>query len=374
MRIGYLHIGEPQHGIVRYGRLLAAEAKKRSELTVIETELALTDDRQHNLAQLTEAGHKLATTDVVHFQYNAHIWGGRDRQLSHLQRFLQACTTRRIATLHDIFYPPSITQLWQQYRDGKRSWLELPKAWARERLSPNIRALHTITAQCDRVLICTQTEAERLHGYVPTHQVQVVPHFVEARELKINAAKAREQLEFKPDQIVISLLGFIYRGKGHDLLVEALSHLPQNYIAVFAGGLGHQDFLDSVLSLAKQMGVHDRIRVTGYLSEADQELYLAATHLAVCPFKRTSASGSLSTWISANKPILASDLPQIQEYNRLQPRAIHTFSPYTAEALAIAIQHAVSQISNLAIEDLNRQLTMPVIFDRHLDQYAALIP
>ena len=71
-----------------------------------------------------------------------------------------------------------------------------------------------------------------------------------------------------------------------------------------------------------------------------------ASHLAGCPFEMLSASGSLSTGVSLGRPILASDLPQIAEYNRIEPGAIKTFQPYTSEALAAAITHQLSITAN----------------------------
>lgn len=371
MKIGYLHIGEPEHGIVRYGRYLAAEAKTRPELNVIEAEVVLTGEKRIDRQNLLTAAARLSEADLVHFQHNSHIWGGK-QQLHHLKPLLDACTPPKIATLHDLFYPPHSSLMFEQIVQGKRSVADLPtwcKTIAREQLSPNFRALRQVLDRTSFVFVCTEEESKRLNRYTDPHRVKTVPHFVESRILSVSPEVARQRLNLS-GKTVITLLGFIYRGKGHDLLVKALAKLPPHYQVVFAGGLGHADFLQEVMDSAKTLEVVDRIRVTGYLAEADQELYLAATHLAVCPFETTSASGSLCTWISANKPILAFDLPQIAEYNRLQPGAILTFSPYTPETLANAIEQSCSHPQeNAAIVQLHRQLEMPVVFDRHLDHY-----
>ncbi|NJR49045.1 MAG: glycosyltransferase [Leptolyngbyaceae cyanobacterium CSU_1_3] len=263
----------------------------------------------------------------------------------------------------------------QQILQGKQSFWNLSgclKTFAREQLSPNFQALRRVFDRCQIAFVCTQEEFKRLDGHTSSSKVKIVPHFVESRTLSLAPEAARKRLNLD-EKIVITLLGFIYRGKGHDLLIKALANLPTNYQAVFAGGLGHESFLQEVMNLAKTLGVDDRVRVTGYLSEADQELYLAATHLAVCPFEKTSASGSLCTWISANKTIMAFDLPQIAEYNRLQPNAILTFSPYTSEALAASIQQAISQAEDTrSIAQLHRQLEIPAVFDQHLQHYTTV--
>lgn len=377
MRIGYLHIGAVEHGVVRYGQMLASAVKQHADLTVIESELQLTGEISRDRAKLMESAQKLSQADVVHLQYNAHIWGGRNYQLQALQWFSQHCASRRVVTLHDIFYPPSSRQLWQGDSSRKSTfsaWRSLPRALLREQFSPTICALRQVAAQCDLSFVCTQTELKRLDGYVALDKVKVLPHFVETRNLSISSVEARQHLGLA-GKIIISLLGFIYRGKGHDLLVKALRFLPPDCIVIFVGGLGHQAFLDSVLELAEQEKVRDRIQITGYLPEDKLELYLAATHLAVCPFERTSASGSLSTWISVNRTIIASGLPQFAEYNQLQPEAIQIFEPYTPEALAAAIQQAIASTNNPenpAVSLLRQHLELPVVAAHHIAQYRAL--
>ncbi len=132
---------------------------------------------------------------------------------------------------------------------------------------------------------------------------------------------------------------------------------------------------EKLLALAKEKGVSDRLHITGYLSEEDLERYLVATDLAICPFKKLSASGSLSTWISVARPVLASDVPQIDEYNRLEPGAIQTFAPYTPSALASAVRQMLSSLSNTdqKLEKLRQHLDMSVIFDQHLNYYRQAI-
>jgi glycosyltransferase involved in cell wall biosynthesis len=370
MKIGYLHIGAPEHGIVRYGRYLAKEARTRSELSVIEAEVILSGDQNVDRQNLQIAANTLSQADIVHFQHNAEIWG-RKQQVQHLNTFFKACKSPKVATLHDVFYSPHHSQLLQQVLSGKRSVFDWLTTFAREQLSPNFRALKQIIHHTPSVVVCTEEEAKRLDRHA--FNVKIIPHFVESRSFDLTPEAAREQLNLA-GKTVITLLGFIYRGKGHDLLVKALAKLPPQYEVVFAGGLGHAAFLEQVMDLAKTLGVVDRIRVTGYLSEAEQARYLAATHLAVCPFEKTSASGSLCTWISAHKPILAFNLPQIAEYNRLQPNAISTFSTYEPDSFAVAIEQTLSQSQDTtAIVQLHRLLELPVILDRHLEQYAAVI-
>ena len=76
------------------------------------------------------------------------------------------------------------------------------------------------------------------------------------------------------------------------------------------------------------------MRFLGYLPEDELEQVLVATDVALCPFRLMSASGALATWISAGRPIVASDLAPIRELDALAPGLMRRFSPYEAPALA----------------------------------------
>ena len=79
MRIGYLHIGPHQHGVCRYGHLLAAEARREPSLTVIEAEVILTENWEHNWEMLVKAAQQLSEAEIIHFpfhKFNELSWGG----------------------------------------------------------------------------------------------------------------------------------------------------------------------------------------------------------------------------------------------------------------------------------------------------------
>ena len=75
----------------------------------------------------------------------------------------------------------------------------------------------------------------------------------------------------------------------------------------------------------------DRVRFMGYVPDDELETVLAATDVALCPFREMSASGALATWISAGRPIVTSDLPPIRELDALAPGAV-ACSPRTSRS------------------------------------------
>jgi glycosyltransferase involved in cell wall biosynthesis len=413
MKLGYLHIGSPEHGICRYGHLLAFEAQRHPELSVVEISVTLTANHQHNNASLINAARCLSEVDLVHLQYsiknNKGLWGQGWSQLTHLKLFREHCQQPLVVTFHDVYDVspnPQDRRKYFTYFISRISSLQPRRqasppnhALSTARLSlgeviktvqqyrwriqkeflriPDHLSLHLLLNEVQQVYVASSEEAKRLSQAATTTTTQVIPHFVEQRSQTTNKLEAQKALSLDGYQIV-TLLGFIHGRKGHQLMISAISKLPQHVKVIFAGGAspGQENFLQQLLSLATSEGVSDRLSVTGYLPEEDLELYLMATDLAICPFESFSASGSLSTWISVACPILAYALPQIAEYNQLFPDSIQTFQPYTPDALANAITSLLSIDLNdksIAVNHLRAQLLLPEVFNRHLSCYRQLV-
>ncbi|MEO1400867.1 MAG: glycosyltransferase [Cyanobacteria bacterium J06635_1] len=405
MKLGYLHLATAgqayESGVTRYGRCLAMAA--RSHHTVIEPTVVLTHDNRRNGDLLRQAAATLAPCDLVHFQYSPFVWGEGRPHLRHLQCWLGARARHSlpcVVTLHDVhrhLYPPQ--SAWQVLRAERCKYkhfsgaqrLALRTTWRYmwHRYGADRQAMKLLLRQANAVLTCHPQEKQRLTHFAGAQQIKVVPHFVREASvlhstppLSTTAAKTKLGLSA---QTVITLQGFIYPRKGHALAIEALSQLPEAVQLVFAGAVvdGQARLLKDLWTLAQQHQVDHRLTVTGYLCEADLDLYLAASDLAICPFETMSASGSLSRWIAQEIPILATDLPQIEAYNQLVPgamvndrpqKAIATFSPYTATALAEAIRAQLAQPTlPQARQQLRSQLSLPQIFERHIECYAEVL-
>ena len=65
MKIGYVQVGAPWHGVTRYGRLLAAEARERADLIVLECEVELSGNRREDRRRVLDAGRILAEADLA---------------------------------------------------------------------------------------------------------------------------------------------------------------------------------------------------------------------------------------------------------------------------------------------------------------------
>ncbi len=369
MKLGYLHLGPPRHGLHRYGRLLAEEARRRAELSVAEEWVELEGDSRDE-DRLGDAAENLAAADVVHVQYNRTLWGEGPTQLARLDRFFSACPAPVVCTFHDV-YPNDPWAPWKRDKRLRARVMRFLRDQRRRR--PERRAVRAILARASRVLVCFEAERDRLAGWPGAERISVLGHFVEERENLPPRDAARARLGVDGHRVV-TLLGFIHPRKGHDLAIDALRLLPDDVLLVFAGAAigDNERKLAAMTNRAATLGVADRLRVTGFIPEDEQERWLVATDLAVCPFRFFSASGSLTTWISASRPILCHDLPQVAEYRRVAADAFFTFAPYDAEAFAAAARAALDVVGggpDPAIDRLRRHFALPLTFERHLAVY-----
>lgn len=395
MRIGYLHLGPPGHGVPRLGLILAAEARKRASLSVVETQVTLTGKWREDRAKIIAAARQLSRTDVVHLQYNSQreksVWGRRWRQLYHLRLFVSVCRRPFVVQVSD-FYPRHspvvLLRLGMHQLPGMaRAVLTRvfrgsppvdnangrPSVFGKEvknTFGPVGSTIRWLARHARVMIVCSEEEQRRLSAFVGGAKTRMIFLFAEERSLPVSADEAKASLELS-GRTVVTLLGFVHPRKGHKLLLEALAELPADYVVVFAGRAREEQTKQDVLAFARDRGVEHRMRLTGYLPEEELEQYLAATDLAVCPFETAAASSSINTWISVARPILASDLPLIAEYNRFEPGAIRTFTPYTASALARAIRETIEagDVSLARVIRLRERVTISEIFSEHLDTY-----
>jgi glycosyltransferase involved in cell wall biosynthesis len=267
---------------------------------------------------LDRRGHELSDADVVWMQWNRRSWGRDARAAQRLIDFRRSFRAPVVATLHDMFAP----------RGLRETWLDA-EIW-------NLRLLGQLA---QRFVVHSPDEVGRTRGLVPRNRVRVVPHFVEQRERSLSPDEARARLGVQGRRIV-TLLGFIYGRKGHKKMLESIPRLPDDVLVVYAGGnvAGREIALAKIQERATELRLGpDRLRITGWLTEEQLDKWIAATHLAILPFRDLSASGSLSTWVAAGKPILVHDLPGFAEYNARVPGALRVAASLEPVVLAEAI-------------------------------------
>jgi glycosyltransferase involved in cell wall biosynthesis len=159
------------------------------------------------------------------------------------------------------------------------------------------RGYARVVAACDGAVVSAEHEAakiERLTGRRPA----VVP-------LPVTPAACPGPRPAWADRPTLGVLGWIYPGKGHDIVVDAAARRPDRPRVVAAGSAspGHAGLVDALARRAAARGVE--LVVTGPLDEADMAAAAAAVTVPIAPGAGVSASGSLATWLGCDRRPLA---------------------------------------------------------------------
>jgi glycosyltransferase involved in cell wall biosynthesis len=324
MRIGYLHLGNQKHGVVRFGKQIASGLKQSANVDVYEW---LLDEWHSNIIK------SIKNIDILHCQYNAQvyssIWGRLFHQNSNLNELFNLVKIPVVFTIHDIYRPGYITE-------GNIFKLS---DWLKMQFAPQRFALKKIIDNSSNIIVNSKEEATRLVQLNSIKPPSIIHHYIEQRELKESKINAKSHLGLKNRKTIL-ILGYIHPRKGHDLLIDAMRYLPKEYYLIIAGDAvpSQQNYKNTLINSIKTFALSDRIRITGYLTDSKLEIVLTATDLAALPCRNVSASGSLNTVISAGVPVIASDLPLFHEYNSIVNHSITILPKFDSYYLAKMIQ------------------------------------
>lgn len=120
------------------------------------------------------------------------------------------------------------------------------------------------------------------------------------------------------DQVVVLYQGLVNHGRGLAQMIRALEYAPGVALAIQGPSVG--DFLDSLLNLAAEIGVSDRVRYLGVAPMSELHRYCSAADIGLLAFDATSLNNTLAMpnklfqYMMAGLPMLGSvRLPAIRK-------------------------------------------------------------
>lgn len=114
---------------------------------------------------------------------------------------------------------------------------------------------------------------------------------------------------FDPEPGSVGVLGFLYPGKGHEDLIEALPDRKLRFLG--AVSKGHEKWASSLDA-----------DITGWLTDAQLAREMGRIAVPVCPHRHFSASGSLMAWLGAGRTVLVRDSDYAREIDAWLPGRI----------------------------------------------------
>ncbi|WP_209560795.1 hypothetical protein [Frigoribacterium sp. PvP032] len=145
-----------------------------------------------------------------------------------------------------------------------------------------------------------------------------------------------------------AVIGFVYPGKGHAELVDAVARLRAGgddaagalrVTALGRASAGHEAETDQLVAEAASLGVV--LDVTGYLDDAVLLDRCRRASVPVAVHRHVSASGSIATWIGAGRRPIVPDTRYSREMAALRPGTL-TLIDDDPDSLAQALVRAVA--------------------------------
>ena len=372
MKIGFFHITTLAHknsGVLRYGKLLAQETRRQG-LEAVEAEHIL-QNSNFNTFEITDKLRALNGIDVLHLQYNPKCWG---RSYCHEVVEYVFDVFRDVPiflNLHDVYhkdYPRSIvmSSIIQAIAKFATAMNLIDSDNSINYMVSNTKAYQQIKTKASRCILFDEFD----HAFINCNHSFINPHFVES-PANINTPSSMKSKH------VIGFLGFAGWRKGIDIFLRAMKLLDNEYEFIVIGGQEKDAFNQRYKGKYQEYFDSRRLRATGFLSDDELSEAINEVDLAVCPFRMFSASGSLSTWIAHEIPVLSNELRKIASYNKAVKGSILTYKPNTPKSLADQISNFfdadLKKDQKTFVQKLKEKLSLRNIVQRNIEEYKKVL-
>jgi glycosyltransferase involved in cell wall biosynthesis len=169
------------------------------------------------------------------------------------------------------------------------------------------------------VTITSGLEQELTRRFGARERVAVVPDGVRVESGEVRLPVRHSFSEGgKPDTTTVVYSGHLYPWKGVDILLEALSRVPE-VKGLVVGGHEQESDLGRLRALASTLGLEPRVTFTGPVAPSEVPAKLAAGDILALPNPASAISShatsplKLFEYMAADRAIVASDLPAIRE-------------------------------------------------------------
>ena len=191
--------------------------------------------------------------------------------------------------------------------------VELPSAFGSVVESIYRRSLGADTLRnANQVIVTTRTYAATSRA-IWRYNPSVIPNAVDHRRFRpdVDGSGVRSKLRIPPEVPIVLLVGRIVPHKGVEHFVEAARYVPDARFLVAGGGSS----LDAMKRLALSMGVADRVRFLGRISDDRlPEVYAACDVFVLPSVSRLEAFGIVALEaMSTGKPVIVADIPGVRE-------------------------------------------------------------
>ncbi|MCX7908681.1 MAG: glycosyltransferase [Ignavibacteria bacterium] len=129
---------------------------------------------------------------------------------------------------------------------------------------------------------------------------------------QIEKEKARDILSLPKNRKILLFFGFIREYKGLDILLEAISLLPEEFFLVVAGE--SYISMDNYLEMIEKNNLQSKVKMfVRYISDNEVPLFFSAADVCVLPYKSATQSGIVGIAYHFELPVVATRVGGLHE-------------------------------------------------------------
>ncbi len=239
-----------------------------------------------------------------------------------------------------------------------------------------------LARQAQQVIACSVAMQHEVSDFfdVPAERINVIPNGIDGSHLRRLSSKDLSDFRrryARPDERIIFNVGRMVYEKGADLLVETAPQvLQQAPDAKFVIG-GRGPLFSSLSQRIDAMNLHDKVLLTGFLSDEERDQLYVVADLCVFPSRYEPFGIVALESMAAGTPVVVSDvggLGAVVQHNQtgLTAYAENVHSLAWAIVRVLNDPQAASARAKLAQEYVDSCLAWPVIAGATLDVYEAV--
>jgi glycosyltransferase involved in cell wall biosynthesis/SAM-dependent methyltransferase len=169
------------------------------------------------------------------------------------------------------------------------------------------------------VIVHNAYSFSQLEGVSEDKPVEIIPHHLSPKTFELDEmdkAECRRSLGIPEDAFVIASLGFVTKVKRIPVILSAFKELLPDLPKAIYLIIGEDHPRDAVAPLIEDLGLADKVRITGYTSDRDFFRYLKAVDVVVNLRFPTAGetSGTLIRSLGAGKPVIVTDFGQFGDF------------------------------------------------------------
>ncbi len=243
-------------------------------------------------------------------------------------------------------------------------------------------AENRLARMAQQVITCSAAMQHEVCSYygVPAERISVIPNGIDSSRLRSLSEQDLSDFRMRyarPDERIVFNVGRMVYEKGADVLVEAapqvLSQAPDARFVI--GGRG--PLFPSLSQRIDVMNLHDKVMLTGYLSDEERDRLYAVADVCVFPSRYEPFGIVALEAMAAGTPVVVSDVGGLGDVVRHDQTGLTAYAE-DADSLAWAIVRVLNDPQTAAVrakqaqEYVERCLAWPVIASMTLEVYEAV--